>query len=149
MKINWGHGLLIAIVIGTGGILFLVYMAFRQNIDLVTEAYYPKELVYESQISKIKNTNSLVNKVLVTVYRDSLHITFPKVVDIPDNIKGEIWLYFPADKTKDKKYSIDLSDKLRQSFILSNIKKGKFEVLIDWEAQGTEYFQREIIYFQN
>ena len=52
MKFNWGHGIVVTMGIAMSLILVLVYFSYQQTIDLVTEDYYPKQLVYENQIDK-------------------------------------------------------------------------------------------------
>jgi len=146
MKFNWGHGLLIAIIVCTGGLLLLVFLSSRQKVDLVTEEYYPKELVYEEEIQKLKNTNSLTERIEVEVGSDSLHIRFPDISLPFDSISGEIWFYFPADKTADNRNAVRLSEKYEQSFSLSLFRKGKYEVIIDWQAGQTNYLQKEIVF---
>ena len=124
----------------------LVYLSSHQKIDLVTEDYYPKELVYEDQIQKLKNTHSLADRIKVEVGSDSLHIRFPEMSVPRDSISGEIWFYFPADKKADSKNSVRLNDNYEQSFSLSLFRIGRYEVIIDWQAGQTKYLQKELIF---
>lgn len=149
MKFNWGHGIFLTIIICSSGILLLVYLSYQQKIDLVTEEYYPKELVYEDQISKIKNSNALAEKISIERKNDSLLLTFPKIAVTADSIKGEIWFYFPSDKAEDKKMKIEPSENFIQSINLSNFKAGKYEIIFDWRVEQTKYFQKELFLFQN
>ena len=146
MKFNWGHGLLIAIIVCTGGILLMVYLSSKQKIDLVADDYYPKGLVYEEIISKMKNTNTLPTRVRVFNDEDSIHIRFPGICEHADSIQGEIWFYFPADKDYDWKTGISLRNNFTQSFDMSRFRKGKYTLFIDWSAQEAEYFQREVVF---
>ena len=53
MKINWGTGIVLAIIAFIGFILFFVIKMStddRANHDLVTEEYYKAELGYQKEI---------------------------------------------------------------------------------------------------
>lgn len=142
MKFNWGHGLLVAIVLGVSGILLLVILSSRERIDLITDDYYPKGLVYETQIEKMKNTNSLEQGVLIES-SDSLIILFPRITDSPDSIKGEIWIYSAADKFADKKLQIKLNESFYQAIDPKQFYMAKYEIIINWKADGIEYYHKE------
>lgn len=142
MKFHWGHGLFVAIILGVSGISLLVILSVRERIDLITEDYYPRGLTYERQIEKIRNTNSLEQKVLIDV-SDSLIITFPRIIDPPDSIQGEIWLYAAANKYADKKIQIKLNKAYYQTINLYQLNMTKYEIIIDWRAGGKSYFQKE------
>jgi hypothetical protein len=142
MKFHWGHGLLIAIIISVLAISFLVFLSSRERIDLITEDYYPKGLKYDLQIEKIKNTNSLDKKLWIEI-RDSLIISFPQIVRSPDSIEGEIWIYSAADKFADKKLKIELNESFYQAIDLKQFHLAKYEIIVDWKANGKEYYQNE------
>ena len=142
MKFTVGHGITIAIILCVSGILTLVVLSVRERIDLISEDYYPKGISYEKQIEKIKNTNALDKKISVTVH-DSLFIQFPRIVDTPDSIRGEIWIYYVADKYADKVYDINLNDSFYQAIDLNELPMTKYDILIDWEANMKQYFQKE------
>ena len=146
MKFNWGHGLFVVILLGVGGILLLVFLSTREKIDLVTEDYYPKELKYEKQIEKQKNTQKLPRKVSVNL-AESLVIEFPEITEDASNIHGEIWLYRPSDKAFDKKEIIRLDSLFRQEFEISKYPAGKYEIILEWNCNNTEYYQKEILFF--
>ena len=147
MKFNWGHGLTIAIIICVGGILWLVWVTVKSKVDLVTEEYYPKELVYEQQLQKMRNNNKLKQKVVVQI-RDSLYVYFPKVVTNPDSIKGQILFYRPSDKNKDFKEKIHLDNAFKASYPLSKFDEGKYEMTIDWAFSGIPCMQKEVVFFE-
>jgi hypothetical protein len=145
MKFHWGHGLLIAIILGVSGILLLVFLSSRERIDLITEDYYPKGINYQQQIEKIKNSSALKQGISLKV-SDSLLISFPRVVSSPDSIRGEIWIYSAADKFADMKMMINLNDSYSQSIDIRNLHLAKYELIIDWEAEGKAYLHKELFF---
>jgi hypothetical protein len=146
MKINWGNGLLIAILVSSLGIVFLVILSSKENIDLVTEEYYPRELVFDQQIDKLKNTRDLQQKVIIEETADSILIRFPCTVANADWVEGEIWFYYAANKQADKKITIELNDAYIQKFALTEFTRGKCEIIIDWTDGKLGYMQQEILF---
>lgn len=146
MKFNWGHGLTIVIIICIVGLLSLVWLTTKSKVDLVTEEYYPKELVYEQQLQKMRNNNKLKQKITVQI-QDSLYVYFPKVVTNPDSISGKILFYRPSDKNKDFTEKIRLDKTFKASYPLSKFDEGKYEMTIDWEFSGIACMQKEVVFF--
>ena len=56
---NWGYKILLVYAVFIAGILFLVYKASSQKMDLVTPDYYEQELKYQSQINATERANAL------------------------------------------------------------------------------------------
>ena len=75
---NWGHKILIVYAVFVGGMLFLAFKSSKQNVDLVTEDYYAKELQYQQKIDELKRTASLSAPVNFEVVNHALTIRFPK-----------------------------------------------------------------------
>lgn len=149
MKLNWGTGLLIAIIISSLGIILLVALSAREKIDLVTEEYYPRELKYELEIEKLKNTRSLNKGIEIKQFPDSIIMHFPPIADLPEKIEGEILFYFPSDKYGDRTEAVQLDSKFCQKFKPQDFKPGKYEIIIDWKLEGKEYLQKELIFISN
>nr|MDA3928246.1 FixH family protein [Prolixibacteraceae bacterium] len=75
-KLNWGHGIFIAIAVMIFSLLTLVFFTVNQKIELVTEDYYPKELKYQEEIQKQKQTQQLQGKIEISI-DDVVSIQFP------------------------------------------------------------------------
>ena len=52
---NWGHGILITIIIFVASILGMVVLSSRQSIDMMDEGYYEKELKHQELIDESAN----------------------------------------------------------------------------------------------
>ena len=144
-KLNWGHGILIAIIIMVLAILTLVFKITHEKIELVTEDYYPKELKYEEEIQKRKSTEELKDKLVVEV-GDSIRISFPKDFSEPALVKGEIWFYKASNMSDDLKDRINLKDGLVLSYPLSKFSSGKYDVIIDWKYREKSYYYKESVF---
>jgi len=145
MKFNWGHGIILILVVAISGYMILVYITTRQRVDMVTEDYYPKELKYEDQINKSKNYNALSQKVQVEIDQQ-LIIRFPKEAGSADEITGVIHFYRPSDKLLDIEKPIDLDNAFSMAFPKADFSAGKYELIIEWQVGETAYLTKQDIF---
>ncbi|MFY0604727.1 MAG: FixH family protein [Flavobacteriaceae bacterium] len=113
MKINWGTGIVITIILFMGFIMyFVIKMSTGDNYnhDLVTEKYYQKELEYQNEIDASKNAADLGTELKIEKTNKGLEITFPPKLD-PTKIKGKVSLYRPSNKQLDFEIPISLLNK--------------------------------------
>lgn len=144
MKINWGTGIIIALVVMIGGMIFLVSIAVRQDYDLVDKDYYQKSVNYQQHIEEVKNTAALTEKIRLEQTADSLKLTFPALSVISD-YSGNIHFYSPVEEKRDGTIKLKLNDNFSQSIGLKSLKSGRYTVKIDWSVGKVSYYQEEDI----
>ena len=140
MKINWGTGLTIFIVIFCLGIFVFMYVAFNNDIELVEEDYYPKELNYQSQIDQMDNLQKLGEQVQIEKSDDLITLKFP-VSQSKDSIQGQILIYRPSNEKLDLTYRINLDSKNMQQINTDVLVPGKYLFKIAWSYSGIAYYQ--------
>lgn len=144
IKINWGTGIVIALVVMIGGMIYLVSIAVRQDYDLVDNDYYQKSVNYQQHIEEVKNTAALPEKIRIEQTEDSLKLTFPKLSGLSD-YSGNIHFYSPVEEKRDETIKLKLTDNYDQSIGLKSLKSGRYTVKIDWSANNVSYYQEEDI----
>jgi len=137
LKINWGTGIAISISIFVIFIILMIIGASKQNFDLVTEDYYPKELEYQQEIDALKKANSLKEKIEIII-NENIEIRFPKNWNA-DSVKGDVLIYRPSDKTKDHLEKINLDSANRHLLYFDNLDNGKYIVNIDFSYLGDRF----------
>nr|WP_319398365.1 FixH family protein [uncultured Carboxylicivirga sp.] len=145
MKFNWGHGLVVAILLGISGLLTLVYITTNERIDMVTDGYYPKELKYQDQIEKLKNYNALSEKIIMN-QDGGLSIVFPRLTEKPSQILGKIHIYRPSDQRLDVEREIKLDSAFIAKFNKEDFLNGKYEVIIEWQANNQLFLTKLPLY---
>mgnify|MGYP000468383723 CR=1 FL=1 len=103
MRINWGKGIVIAIVMFMSFILYFVISMSTDakfSHDLVTEKYYEKELKYQEKIDAAKNAQELKETIEIEKTADGLILKFPKIFE-KKTLEGKVFLYRPSDKQLD------------------------------------------------
>ena len=148
MKINWGTGIVIAIVSFIGFIMYFVIQMSTDNKyshDLVSEKYYQKELEYQNDIDASINASELKENIKLQKTVEGLRIYFPKSFSI-NQIKGKVFLYRPSNKQLDFEIPISLSN----PYLLVPEKRlldGRWNITIKWNHKDTAYlFKEELIF---
>jgi len=91
MKINWGTGIVISIVLFMIFILYFVYQSLTPEYthELVSEDYYKDELHYQKEIDKLNNAVKLKSKISLMNSDKGITIQFPDSINYQD-VKGII-----------------------------------------------------------
>ncbi|MEM9895880.1 MAG: FixH family protein [Bacteroidota bacterium] len=132
---SWGNKIVIAYVLFVGYIGYLVYGAFQEDFDLVTEDYYAQELQYQSKIDQLKNARELGIEFKVSQVKDSIQLTFPLEI-----VAGNVHFYHPSTKAYDRRFALTLKDG-KQLFDRKQFIAGNYRVNIAFQKGGKEYLQ--------
>jgi len=146
MKFNWGTGIVLAFVAFISFIMyFVISMSSNKKYDhdLVSEQYYSKELKFQENIDKTKNSRSLETDIIWEKSDKGLEITFPKQMDF-NTIKGKVFLYRPSNKQLDYETEISLSS---HTLLIPDerLVGGRWNINIDWEYENTAYLYNKKI----
>lgn len=144
LKFNWGTGIVLAMIVMIGGILTLVSIALRQDFDLVDNDYYQKSIDYQKHIEKVKNYDSLVEKIEFQQSGDTLKMAFPRLSNSAE-INGALHFYSPVEENRDLKTELKLDTGYRQTVILNALETGRYRLKIDWKAGTTDYYSEQEI----
>jgi hypothetical protein len=138
---DWGKGILLTIIAFVGFIMTLVVISVRQDdIHLVTENYYEKEIKYQDQIEREKSAAGLDREVLAY---DALTKTM--VLDLPVGVKGNLQLFRPSDARLDQELPIDILEEGKTSVPLEKLKSGYWRVQLTWTENGVDFYQEKKI----
>jgi hypothetical protein len=146
IKINWGWGIVIFLLIFVGSVGYRIFIAAQQQINLVTPDYYPKGITHEEEILKKANYEALSNKLEVKQSAGSLIVAVPgQKLNAP--MSGTILIYRPSDFKEDSLFSFHFSDSIRTYNISTDfMKKGLYEVQVDWHEDSIFYYAVESVY---
>ncbi|MDO8968641.1 MAG: FixH family protein [Algoriphagus sp.] len=138
---DWGKGILLTIIAFVGFILTLVVISVRQDdIHLVTENYYEKEIKYQDQIDRETSAAGLDREVLLF---DSQSKSM--VLDLPVGAKGNLQLFRPSDARLDQELALDIQEEGKTTVSLDKLKSGYWKVQLTWTENGTDFYQEKKI----
>ena len=137
---NWGA----RIAIGYGAfvvfMLALVFLAFRQDFDLVAEDYYEQEIAYQDRIDQMNSAIEDGQKVKVIKTENGYDLLFS---DAANDVK--VHFFRPSDDTKDllvNEASVDSVISIGSEQLIS----GKYLVKVEWTINKKVYFQEETLF---
>lgn len=148
MKINWGTGIVIAIVAFISFIMFMVITMITDKgyeHDLVTEKYYQKELTYQKKLDAEKNVKELLEPVRVKKTVQGFNIIFPKSFN-SEKIKGKVFLYRPSNKALDFEMPISA---MNSQFLVpeKRLLGGRWNIDVSFTYKNKEYLHKqELLY---
>lgn len=147
MKFNWGTGILIAIIFFCSVMIATGIFMFNQKVDLVTDDYYEKTLVYQDQIDLEEKTKSSKKEISFSVNNNSINISLPEEV-ITSNLKGEVYFYRPSDKNLDFKIPLLTDNSGTMSLQKDKLKPGMWKVRVYWSANDEEFYSEKSLYIE-
>jgi hypothetical protein len=137
---NWGKGIVIGMSLFMAFILVLVISLMSHSVDLESEDYYQREINYQSEITAMKKSNGLNEKVEMTSMKDYVSIVIPNELNC-DNV--EVILIRPDNKDLDQTFKINNT----KSYLIDKTKlvKGHYNVEIRYQIEGSDYLQKQTI----
>jgi hypothetical protein len=138
---DWGKGILLTIIAFVGFIMTLVVISVRQDdIHLVAENYYEKEIKYQEQIEREKSASTLGREVLVYDAQ-----TKAMILDLPIGAKGSLQLFRPSDARLDKEVSVEITSAGKTKVSLEDLKTGYWRVQLTWTENGEDFYEEKKI----
>ncbi len=138
---DWGKGILLTIVAFVGFIMTLVVISVRQDdIHLVTENYYEKEIKYQDQIDRESASAGLDREVLEFDAQNKSIL-----LDLPVGAKGSLQLFRPSDARLDQEVELNITEAGKTSVPLDQLQAGYWRVQLTWVEDGVEFYQEKKI----
>jgi len=147
MRISWGVGITITIIVFTLISFAFIYFAFNQEVNLVRDDYYEEEVRHQEKIDKIKRTQNLTKQLIVKLEAENIVLNFPTLFD-QKKITGTILLFRPADRNKDKLFPVEADSNLTQYIETNDIIPGLWKVQVNWEVDSNSFFNEKILMVQ-
>ena len=144
-SLNWGHGILGAIMLFLVGIAFMVYIASKQTNEMVDDHYYQKELAYQGVIDASKNLQMMTEKSLLSQTADKLAIQFPQG-SFEQLASGSIDLQRNDAKEKDLHFDISSTGNGTFEISKSGMTNGLYKIRISWVNENLPYYAEENIF---
>jgi hypothetical protein len=145
MKINWGTGIAITLALFLIGMISLVIISSKQELNLVTPDYYPKGVNYQQMIDKTQRTQALEEGLSISQTNDQILIKFPRLDSI-SKPKGTVLLFFPIDYRLDKEKKIVTDSALIQQISKDSLLRGTRCIFkIEWVQNGEEYYTEQTL----
>ncbi|MBN7812358.1 FixH family protein [Algoriphagus sp. H41] len=138
---DWGKGILLTIIGFVAFMMTLVVISVKQDdIHLVTENYYEKEIKYQDQIDRESATAALDREVLVFDAQSKVIL-----LDLPVGARGSLQLFRPSDARLDQEVAVDVTEAGGTKVSLDQLKGGYWRAQLTWTEGGVEFYQEKKI----
>ena len=135
MKFHWGHGIFIFYTFFVLTLIVVVIKSTGFDNSLVTEEYYARDINYQQEYDRRWNSKLLAQSVVLEPAKKGMQLHFPT----DDPIKGTVHFYRPSSKDHDQQLPITVTNGY-MPLDLSKLKTGKYQLIVEWNAKGVEYF---------
>jgi nitrogen fixation protein FixH len=143
--IGWPIGIFGVYGVFVAGLIVAVVLSVNNNVDMVTNNYYEKTLIYEQQITRIKNTQAFAHEPEMAFSRDKafLILSMPMLIE-NDQYKGTIQFFRPSDSKLDKKFGLSCDAHGKQYIPLAEMSHGKWKLQLLWSDGQKEYYYEKV-----
>ena len=138
-RLHWGVGISLVYVLFATGTVGFVAFAMHQQIDLVSEDYYPQSLVHDARMSATARANALGGAMSVAFEPrlQSVVVTWPEAMRVE---AGEVTLYRAADAKADRHVPAEPDGHGRQIILVEELEHGAWTVRVNWTSDGRAFF---------
>jgi hypothetical protein len=142
---SWGWKITILYGSFVAMMVTLVIMSARQDIPMVTEDYYEKDLQYETHMVRVANSRNLEQDVTIVYNQKTQQVTVTFPNEITD-FSGEILCFRPSQEGLDFTLPIENLKEKTLTFRTSEMIPGRWKVKIDWEGDSEIYYKEIAIF---
>jgi hypothetical protein len=143
---RWPIGLAITYISFMVILIGIVVFSTYNQVDLVVDDYYEKELKYQQQIDRINRAKALSEPVSWHYDKTNKHVTihFPDDINAK-NIRGNILFFRPSDATQDKIVALRLSPDNLQTISTQHLVPGLWKIKIFWQENQKDFYTEGIL----
>lgn len=142
---NWGYRITIFLTFFIGFILFLVFKAFKSEIDLVSKDYYQEELAYQETIDAKSNAYKFKDSIGINYHEENFELTFPKELIAGTISNGEVFFYSPISSKNDRTFPLMISSNGTQTFFYEDFSTARYQVKITFKKDGKAYQLEKLV----
>jgi hypothetical protein len=129
MKFNWGHGILIFILLFLAVIAAFVIFALFQSQDLVSDDYYDKGAGYSNQIDINQRSEIYRDSIKIINEDGEIYVKLSKTLAASGDTL-HMYFYRPSDKKEDFIVNCLMSDEI--SLPIDRFTPGRYVVKMSW-----------------
>ena len=141
---NFGVKITILYLSFVGLILTLVFMCFRQNVELVSKDYYVQEIKFQDKINAINNEKNLAGRISHSVNGKEIALTIDSTL-VSENFEGTVNFFRPSDSSKDFQVKMNFTNN-EQLISGTDLIHGTYKLQLSWVSNKTNYFKEEVIF---
>ena len=142
----WMWGVVASIVACITFFVGFAVWTFQDDVELVYDNYYDKDVVFDQQIKRVGRTQALPFKPSLNYHQqnETLTIKFPLALGHSPT-SGEVLLFRPANLKHDRLFKLTLQGDSLQTIQLPGLDPGLWRIKINWTSGGQEYYLEQAL----
>ena len=145
IKFHWGKGIFIVYTLFALLSVSTAVFWMNQDVHLVTDNYYEKELDYQQQIDRIYRTGKLKENLGIKYNNRYVQILIPEIY-VDKKITGDVNFYRPSDPGMDLTIPLQPDSSGVQNIPVKNLAKGYWKVKVLWGTDTLDYYTEKAIH---
>lgn len=145
MELNWSVGIIIFYTVFIFSLILIVILSTRNNMELIEQEYYQKDIDYDNISRERKSRKSLSKGLDIGIKNNELIFSFPRKLE---KIKGKIHLFRPSNNKLNVFIPIDLDENNNMIIDIDKFPKGLWQTKTEWEVNGLYFFTEKKVIFQ-
>jgi nitrogen fixation protein FixH len=147
----WPIGIILFFAVFISSMAAWITVALRNDMDLVRKDYYEQEILFQKQIDRVRRTAALGGAVKLEFDRADSRLLLQLPPDQAlSGVRGKVQLYRPSDAGLDRELPLAVDRDGRQTFDVSELVPGLWNVHAQWTANGEEFFcEKQIVIMEN
>jgi hypothetical protein len=141
-KNRWPSGIIMVIAVFLVVMLGVTGYLMTQDVNLVTEKYYEKELVYQVRIKAIERTRALGSETGIFSATGAIIVQYPRSMASATG-EGHVLLYRPSDHSSDRAIRIVADTAAQQIIPFTNLSSGLWRIQVQWVDRGDDYYMEQ------
>lgn len=136
MKLHWGHSIFIFYTFFVATLVVVVIKSKRFDNSLVTEAYYERDINYQSEYDRRMNSQQLSSPLKIVKGEGVFKLQFP----VRTAISGTVLLYRPSSKKDDRLAVLQVEADGTMELNTNKMRPGRYTAVVEWSHAGIEYY---------
>jgi hypothetical protein len=146
-RFHWGKGVLCVIVLFVLGVAAMVFTAFTNRVDLVSDDYYQRGVQYEEHLTVLRRSEAMADSVVIEACPGGIEIRFSRGVTRRLS-EGRIVLYRPSNRRLDRILSVALDSAGHQRVPMLPRDAGMWRVQLSWVAESLDFTKEAAVVVQ-
>lgn len=141
-KNRWPLGIVLVIASFLVVMLSVAGYLMTQDVNLVTEKYYEKELGYQARIKAMERTRGLGAEAAITTATGAVIVQYPRSMAASGG-EGHVLLYRPSERSADRTLPVAADTAAQQVIPFTSLSPGLWRIQVQWIMRGEEYYMEQ------
>lgn len=138
---NWGKGLMIAMIAFMGFITTMVIIMISHNVELDNPEYYKRDLAFDTEMEALSQANSLDKPIEIEKADAEFLVKVPN-----DQFITDVSIFFSRPNDESQDFVIEMGDKRLEKIPFEKFHSGNYKIEFRFFAKGKSCLQKERIY---